>query len=353
MTSLVLRSPYRRKMKIPIISLVSVLSNVNYAFGYRVGPDGSNDMMRKTVEKALMQSTAEINSLKGGFEDINEVKCPMPPLRNQILGTEMPCTCDYWSRPDIHTLGNTGFGGAVHAAIAPLATKLIDVKAYGGSDVRKLIAHELRTKVERANSRVIDLCCGVGISTRALQSAFEDAEFVVGVDTSPEMISMAGAITRHEVSVDRAIARHLEGLGKTLTSGLASSLTGVNMKRKCEASYRVGNAENTKFPKNSFDLATVMYGFHEIPMDGRDNIISEARRLLRPGGHLAVLDICPTYQPSSHMLAGEPFVIEYQQNIDRQIAMFPGFSSALRRVVVPGHVNLWLLSKDEIASDAF
>jgi len=53
------------------------------------------------------------------------------------------------------------------------------------------------------------------------------------------------------------------------------------------------------------------------------------------------------------MLAGEPFVIEYQQNIDRQIAMFPGFSSALRRVVVPGHVNLWLLSKDEIASDAF
>lgn len=53
---------------------------------------------------------------------------------------------------------------------------------------------------------------------------------------------MAGAITRHEVSVDRAFARHLEGLGKTLTSGLSSSSTGVNMKRKCEASYRVGNA---------------------------------------------------------------------------------------------------------------
>lgn len=140
MTLVVLRSLFRRKMKTPVISIVFVLSNVDYALGYRVGPDGSNDVMRKTVEKALMQSTAEMNTLNGGFGDINEVKCPMPPLRNQILGTETPCTCDYWSRPDIHTLGNTGFGGAVHAAIAPFATKLIDVKAYGGSDVRKLVS---------------------------------------------------------------------------------------------------------------------------------------------------------------------------------------------------------------------
>ncbi len=125
-------------MNIPVVTLSFILLNVNYAFGYRVGPDGSNDVMRQTVEKALSQSTTEIISPKECV--VNEVKCPMPPLRNQILGTEIPCTCDYWSRPDIHTLGNTGFGGAVHAAIAPLATKIIDVKAYGGSDVRKLVS---------------------------------------------------------------------------------------------------------------------------------------------------------------------------------------------------------------------
>jgi hypothetical protein len=43
-----------------------------------------------------------------------------PPIKNQILQTEVP----YWCRPDIHTLGNVGLGGALHAAMAPLATKV-------------------------------------------------------------------------------------------------------------------------------------------------------------------------------------------------------------------------------------
>ena len=90
-----------------------------------------------------------------------------------------------------------------------------------------------------------------------------------------------------------------------------------------------------------------MYGFHEVPMEGRARIINEARRLLKKGGHLAVIDICPTYIPSPHMLAGEPFVEEYQQNIDSQLANFPGFTFSKRKVVVPGHVNLWLLTAAE------
>ena len=31
---------------------------------------------------------------------------------------------EYWSRPDIHTFGNMGVGGALHAAMAPIATKV-------------------------------------------------------------------------------------------------------------------------------------------------------------------------------------------------------------------------------------
>lgn len=30
---------------------------------------------------------------------------------------------------------------------------------------------------------MVDLCCGVGISTRALRDAFPEAETVVGIDT--------------------------------------------------------------------------------------------------------------------------------------------------------------------------
>jgi ubiquinone/menaquinone biosynthesis C-methylase UbiE len=260
---------------------------------------------------------------------------------------------DYWARKDIHTLGNVGFGGAVHAAMAPLATKMIDVKAYGGVDVRALISQELRSKVNKTQARVIDFCSGVGMSTRALEKAFHDAEYIVGVDTSEEMIRMAEVISRHEFEFNKAFGRHVQGLSMLVNDGLKSLLSAFSEEAnpspcagKCQASYIVSNAESTHYPAGMFDIVTIMYGFHEIPEAGRNRIINEAKRLLRTGGHLAVLDICPTYMPSEYMLAGEPFVKEYQRNIDSQLFNFEGFS-AKKRVVVAGHVNLWLLTKNE------
>jgi len=55
---------------------------------------------------------------------------------------------------------------------------LVQIKL--GVDVRKNIANELRAKVNKTGARVVDLCCGVGMSTRALESAFHDGELVVG-----------------------------------------------------------------------------------------------------------------------------------------------------------------------------
>lgn len=36
--------------------------------------------------------------------------------------------------------------------------------------------------------RIVDLCCGVGFSTRALREAFSSRCTVIGIDTSPEMV---------------------------------------------------------------------------------------------------------------------------------------------------------------------
>lgn len=51
------------------------------------------------------------------------------------------------------------------------------------------LAEELSQIVGIQQARVIDLCCGTGFSTRALQNAFPDAETVLGIDTSAEMVS--------------------------------------------------------------------------------------------------------------------------------------------------------------------
>ena len=51
-------------------------------------------------------------------------------------GTDYEHPEEYWFDERIHTLGNHGFGGAIHAALAPLSTKIIDLAAYRGEDVR-------------------------------------------------------------------------------------------------------------------------------------------------------------------------------------------------------------------------
>jgi trans-aconitate methyltransferase len=49
-------------------------------------------------------------------------------------------------------------------------------------------SHRLRPR----GIRVVDLCCGVGFSTRALRDAFPQTDTtVIGVDTSPQMVNRA------------------------------------------------------------------------------------------------------------------------------------------------------------------
>lgn len=118
--------------------------------------------------------------------------------------------------------------------------------------------------VQTNKARVIDLCCGVGMSTRALQSAFPDAIEVIGVDTSPEMVSMAQAITLHEKFV-KPITESLKAILERIDETLhRQSLAVKKAHRKVVATCLVNtkflreNAEDTHLPSKSFDLVTVM-----------------------------------------------------------------------------------------------
>ena len=112
-------------------------------------------------------------------------------------------------------------------------------------------------------------------------------------------------------------------------------------------SFAIGNAERVMAPKGKFDLVTLYYTFHEIPKSARSRILREARRLLKSGGKLAVIDICPReYVPVPSMLAGEPYVLEYQQNIEEQMNKFQGFHDLEMKNIVPGHVTMWLTTRN-------
>jgi hypothetical protein len=60
-------------------------------------------------------------------------------VRRPKWGVDNTCPSEYWFDDRIHTLGNHGFWGALHAAMAPMSTKIIDLAAYDGIDIRKQV----------------------------------------------------------------------------------------------------------------------------------------------------------------------------------------------------------------------
>jgi ubiquinone/menaquinone biosynthesis C-methylase UbiE len=134
------------------------------------------------------------------------------------------------------------------------------------------VARILSDTVGQSRAKVMDLCCGVGISTRALHDAFPDAEKVVGLDTSPQMIAMASFLDWH--------VRFFRPLVALVSDQVSTAVTTVS------TYFERGNAERTKHEDRSFDLVTIMYAFHEVPKEGRDRILAEAHRYVR---HMLVL----------------------------------------------------------------
>lgn len=184
-----------------------------------------------------------------------------------VLGLSTKATEYYFDRR-VHNLGNVGLGGAVHAAVAPAATALIDQLAYGGRDVRR----ELLERVVRPGDRVVDLACGTGTSTHPRG---------VGVDTSAEMLRVA----RRRAARDARFVR--------------------------------GNAE-TFGDDGAYDVATVFFALHEMPGWARQRVLRNARRI--SAGPVLVCDISPRYTPSALMRTGEPYVEDYLANIEAEVA---------------------------------
>jgi ubiquinone/menaquinone biosynthesis C-methylase UbiE len=119
---------------------------------------------------------------------------------------------------------------------------------------------------------ILDLGCGVGMSTLALQAIYPQAQ-VTGVDLSPYFLS---------------VAQYREQQNQKNITWLHAA------------------AESTGLADASFDLASACLMFHELPTIAAEAIITEARRLLRPGGYLTIMDMNPQ---SEIFLKMPPYVL--------------------------------------------
>jgi len=90
------------------------------------------------------------------------------------------------------------------------------------------------------------------------------------------------------------------GAFAALLAERGARITGLDvsdeMLARCRAAHpdftlHVGSFEPIPLPDARFDAAVASFAFHEVPPASRPAVVAELARVLKPGGHLCVLDI--------------------------------------------------------------
>lgn len=166
----------------------------------------------------------------------------------------------------------------------------------------------------RPQLTVIDVGCGVGISTRDLASRLRSYRgsqlplpVITGLDGSPQFLVVA------EMLQEKADAEETLSVVKV--------------------DYKHRFAENTGFESDSVDLVSLQFVVHEMPNTATRQAIKEAFRVLKSGGALAIMDGDPTSDVmrslppalATLMKSTEPYMDDYYSTDFEQELVDAGF----------------------------
>lgn len=148
---------------------------------------------------------------------------------------------------------------AVHAGIWP------EAGAEGDAKLRESYHQILKSQIAKTPQDIVDLGCSVGMSTFAMQEVYPEAN-TVGVDLSPYFLAVAQYRSQEKKA---------------------------ELPNQKTPTWVHAAAESTGLPGNAFDLVSIFLVCHELPQKATMQIFREARRLLREGGHLTIMDMNP------------------------------------------------------------
>jgi ubiquinone/menaquinone biosynthesis C-methylase UbiE len=206
-------------------------------------------MMWRRLEGMIRPYAAELEASLGALPEQPQGSLHLDP------GTQLPA---YYTETEFHIQPGGVWSGAANTFVYEVGAKIV---MLGQNDDYQFHRVFVETGLPRRPYRdILDLGCGFGKSTRPLVDAFPEAR-IVGIDLSASNLKLA-----HQQA---------ERLRKPI------------------AFYQRA-AEATGFDDASFDLVTATMLIHELPMPVLRQVLIEARRVLRPGGELAVLDFART-----------------------------------------------------------
>ncbi len=120
------------------------------------------------------------------------------------------------------------------------------------SGALKSIRHNIRTFLQHYQAKtILDLCCGTGEQLRLLE---EGEMLLTGVDLSRAMLERARQVSPKSIH------------------------------------YIEADAGSLPFPDSKYDAIIICLALHEKPATQRKAIFREARRLLKPQGHIIIAD---------------------------------------------------------------
>jgi ubiquinone/menaquinone biosynthesis C-methylase UbiE len=224
--------------------------------------------------------------------------------------------------------GNLGWEPALEVEVAAYAVHARiwqDAGAEGDPRLRQSYHTALSQHLPTPPQAIVDLGCSVGMSTFALQAAFPEA-IMTGVDLSPYFL---------------AVAKHRSDLRQ---QGKGDRLQGTTANATLPTWVHAA-AESTGLPSASYDLVSACLMFHELPQTAAIAILHEARRLLRPGGHLAIMDMNPKSEVYAQMppyiltllKSTEPYLDQYFALDIEQAILDAGFDIPTLTTNTPRH----------------
>ncbi|BAZ68710.1 type 11 methyltransferase [Fischerella sp. NIES-4106] len=184
--------------------------------------------------------------------------------------------------------GNLSWDAALEVEVAAYAVHAniwAGAGAKGDSQLRQSYHDILKQQILTPPQNILDLGCSVGMSTFALQEMYPQAQ-ITGLDLSPYFLAVANYRAQQQ---------------------------------QRQINWVHAAAESTGLPDASSDLVSIFLMCHELPQSPTQQIFAEARRLLRPGGHLAIMDMNPKAEAYQKMppyiltllKSTEPYLDEY------------------------------------------
>jgi ubiquinone/menaquinone biosynthesis C-methylase UbiE len=233
---------------------------------------------------------------------------------NQIQHPDLKYPDYYTTSFHAYPEGNLSWKAAweVESAARSVHAKIWQEAGVKGDAMLRQSYHQaLQRNLTITPKTILDLGCGVGMSSIALQEVFPQAE-IAGLDLSPYFLSVAqyrGKQQQHSIK------------------------------------WIHGAAESTGLGDQSFDLVSASLMFHELPTTAAQAIITEAHRLLRPGGFLSIMDMNPQSEVFQKMppyiltllKSTEPYLDQYFTLDMAQTFIQAGFTPPHIAVATPRH----------------